>query len=169
MTKTTNFAPGYFCTENLVCDISVPIILGIPVAELALDGRYTTETYINHTLGIGPNNLDDFTLCLRFFVYFLKSANSGLLSYSTSFDDNSLNVELVKSAQTLLLFICKYIKLDQGCGYYKTNNLRSLHREWNHICMSLKTEIMDADLIQVSTKIYLNGNLVQKGNILIHF
>ena len=105
------------------------------MAELALDGRYTTETYINHTLGIGPNNLDDFTLCLRFFVYFLKSANSGLLSYSTSFDDNSLNVELVKSAQTLLLFICKYIKLDQGCGYYKTNEhqiideVRSMQRK----------------------------------------
>ena len=135
------------------------------MVELALDGSYTIEPYINHTLGIGPNDLDDFTLCLRFFVYFLKPINSALLSYSTSIDDNSLNVELVKSNEILLLFVCKFVKLDQGCGYYRTNNLRSLHREWNHICMSLKTESMDSDRIRVSTKLYLNGNLVQKGNI----
>ena len=47
------------------------LYLGIPVAEIAMDGLYTTEQYMNHTLGIGPKNLTDFTACLRFNLNFL--------------------------------------------------------------------------------------------------
>ena len=36
-------------------------VLGIHVAELSIDGIYTIDSYLNHTEGIGPKNLTDFS------------------------------------------------------------------------------------------------------------
>ena len=83
--------------------------LGIPVAELSMDGQYTIDTYLNHTEGIGPNNLTDFTLCLRFYINYLKPSTVSLLSYSNFMDDNALLLKFKKiSKQIYLLIICKY-------------------------------------------------------------
>ena len=88
-----------------------PQIWSIRVAELAMDGRHTIEPFLNHTLGIGPKNLTDFTLCLRFNVNFLKPMVSVVLSYSTFLSDNALNFELyTPSSGGLELFACKYQK-----------------------------------------------------------
>ena len=90
------------------------MLIGIRVAEFSLHGGHTTDTYLNHTEGIGPNNLTDFTLCLRFNINFLKPTTSSLLSYSTFLEDNALNVELLKqSGGYLLFYVCKYIKREQ--------------------------------------------------------
>ena len=83
--------------------------LGIPVAELSLDGHYTIDTYLNHTEGIGPNNLTDFTLCLRFYINYLKPSTTSLLSYSNFLDDNALTVEIRKTSKRIYtMVICKY-------------------------------------------------------------
>ena len=90
------------------------MLIGIRVAEFSLHGGHTTDTYLNHTEGIGPNNLTDFTICLRFNINFLKPTTSSLLSYSTFLEDNALNVELLKqSGGYLLFYVCKYIKREQ--------------------------------------------------------
>ena len=95
----------------LVLVIFPPQIWSIRVAELAMDGRHTIEPFLNHTLGIGPKNLTDFTLCLRFNVNFLKPMVSVVLSYSTFLSDNALNFELyTPSSGGLELFACKYQK-----------------------------------------------------------
>ena len=67
--------------------------LGIPVAEFAMDGVYTLKPYINHTLGIGPNNLTDFTFCLRFKVNYLKPIVSYMISYTSLTADNTLTLD----------------------------------------------------------------------------
>ena len=67
--------------------------LGIPVAEFAMDGVYTLKPYINHTLGIGPNNLTDFTFCLRFKVNYLKPIVSYIISYTSLTADNTLTLD----------------------------------------------------------------------------
>ena len=91
-----------------------PQIWSIRVAELAMDGRHTIETYLNHTLGIGPKNLTDFTVCLRFNLNFLKPMVSVLLSYSTFLSDNALNFDLYRpSSGGLELYVCKYYKIKQ--------------------------------------------------------
>ena len=83
--------------------------LGIPVAELSMDGQYTIDTYLNHTEGIGPNNLTDFTLCLRFYINYLKPSTTSLLSYSNFLDDNALVVKIKKISKQIFVFlICKY-------------------------------------------------------------
>ena len=91
-----------------------PQIWSIRVAELAIDGRHTIETYLNHTLGIGPKDLTDFTVCLRFNLNFLKPMVSVLLSYSTFLSDNALNFDLYRpSSGGLELYVCKYYKIKQ--------------------------------------------------------
>ena len=58
------------------------LFLGILVAEIAMDGLYTEETYLNHSLGIGPQSLTDFTLCQRMNVNYLRPIGSvALLSH----------------------------------------------------------------------------------------
>ena len=93
-----------------------PQIWGIRVAELAMDGRHSIEPYINYTIGIGPKNLTDFTLCLRFNVNFLRPIVSSVLSYSTFLSDNALNFEIYRtSSGGLELWACKYSKISQVC------------------------------------------------------
>ena len=83
-----------------------PIYLGIQVAELAIDGLHTIDSYLNHTEGIGPNNLTDFSVCLRFNVNYLKPELSTLLSYSTFLSDNTLIITLLKETGGSLLLVC---------------------------------------------------------------
>ena len=100
-----------------------PQIWSIRVAELAMDGRHTIETYLNHTLGIGPKNLTNFTVCLRFNLNFLKPMVSVLLSYSTFLSDNALNFDLYRpSSGGLELYVCKYYKIKQ-VGLHTFNSL----------------------------------------------
>ena len=82
------------------------IYLGIQVAELASDGQHTIDSYLNHTEGIGPNNLTDFSVCLRFNVNYLKPELSPLLSYSTFLSDNTLIITLLKETGGSLLLVC---------------------------------------------------------------
>ena len=79
------------------------------MVELSMDGQHTIDTYLNHTKGIGPNNLTDFTLCLRFYINNLKPAATSLLSYSNFLDDNALTVEIRKTSKRIYtMVICKY-------------------------------------------------------------
>ena len=142
----------------------IMIVSGIAVAELSMDGHYNIDSYLNHTSGIGIENLDDFTICLRFNVNFLKQTSSSLVSYSTSTSDNSINFYIdYISGGSLLLYICKYYDRNQGCGYYRSDDRRILHEEWHHTCLTLKTEEMDSNRYRVSTKLYFDGNLAEKG------
>ena len=83
------------------------IYIGIQVAELAIDGQHTIDSYLNHTEGIGPNNLTDFSFCLRFNVNYLKPEISTLLSYSTFISDNTLFIVLMKESGGSLLLLCR--------------------------------------------------------------
>ena len=88
-------------------------LLGIPVVELSMDGRHTIDTYLNHTEGIGPNNLTDFTVCLRFNVNFLKPKFSSIISYSTFLSDNAFEFGFTQRSRSLLLYFSKYGSLGQ--------------------------------------------------------
>ena len=107
-------------------------LTGIPVAEFSMNGRYyidpdTEEVqfeYLNHTLGIGSQNLTDFTVCLRFNVNYLKSITSFPLSYTSSLSDNSLTVRfrIIKDdfgSYKLNLKVCKYQYITKECGIYE--------------------------------------------------
>ena len=81
---------------------------------MAMDGQYTIDSYLNHTEGIGPNNLTDFTVCLRFNVNYLKPHYSSMLSYSTYLSDDALEIGLMQRAGgILLIYYCKYRRFGQ--------------------------------------------------------
>ena len=87
--------------------------LGIQIAEFSMHGRHNIDSFLNHTAVIGPKNLTDFTLCLRFNINFLKPIYNALVSYSTFLEDNAINFEVKEDSGQLLLYICKYIKRNQ--------------------------------------------------------
>ena len=140
-----------------------------------MDGKYSIEPFLNYTQGIGSNNLDDFTICLRFYVNYLKPLDTYPLSYTTFLEDNSLTMRIsittTDSAKTeeskkLTLVICKYVELQQGCGIYQQNHLK-IHQEWHHVCFTLSTARLNSSTILSETKLYYDGKMVHLGTYYI--
>ena len=140
-----------------------------------MDGKYSIEPFLNYTQGIGSNNLDDFTICLRFYVNYLKPLDTYPLSYTTFLEDNSLTMQIsittTDSAKTeeskkLTLVICKYVELQQGCGIYQQNHLK-IHQEWHHVCFTLSTARLNSSTVLSETKLYHDGKMVHLGTYYI--
>ena len=97
-------------------------VLGIHVAELSIDGIYTIDSYLNHTEGIGPNDLADFSLCLRYNINYLRPIINTMVSYSTRWSDNSLLLIFIKQSDgSLMLRGCKcgYCSIEQVSNFLK--------------------------------------------------
>ena len=41
---------------------------------------------------------------------------------------------------------------------------RKIHQEWRHICLTLKTDYVDADTVHVTLKMFYDGNEITKSN-----
>ena len=65
------------------------------MAEFQIDGLFTVDHFLNHTGGIGSENLTSFTLCMRLNINFLRGRMSHPLSYTSDFSDNTLLVYYV--------------------------------------------------------------------------
>ena len=46
-----------------------------------MDGLFTEETYLNHSIGIGQNNLTEFTVCLRFNLNYLRQCFLNFINF----------------------------------------------------------------------------------------
>ena len=135
---------------------------GIHVAQFAMDGFYNLDSVLKHKDGIGPNNLTDFTLCLRFNLNYLQHKYLALLTYATYIDGDSLSVGFDVKPNSLHLCAWKYwTVLKQGVKCKKMDNFRVLN-EWHHICWSFKTDDLDSDTKQITTAFYYNGKKVEK-------
>ena len=163
--------PWLYQHADDLADYFLFLNIGIRVAEFSMDGKYSIEPFLNYTQGIGSNNLDDFTICLRFYVNYLKPLDTYPLSYTTFLEDNSLTMRLsittTNSAKTeeskkLTLVICKYVELQQGCGIYQQNHLK-IHQEWHHVCFTLSTARLNSSTILSETKLYYDGKMVHLG------
>ena len=162
------------------------------MVELSKDGIYSSEPHINHTLGIGPNNLTDVTLCHRFRVSYLKPVVSYMVSYASSSADNTLttNFEFDRASRGsarkevkirvrlvllcsfflvihshLALQICKYGFLDPeyaDCAPYVLKNVK-VHLEWHHICGIFEANQMNSNMVETKMTMYFDGKLVFKG------
>ena len=103
-----------------------------------MDGSYNLDSVLKHKDGIGPNNLTDFTLCLRFNLNYLQHKYVGLFSYATYLDEDTLTVGFDIKPNSLHLCAWKYwTVLKQGVKCKKMDNFRVLN-EWHHICWSSK-------------------------------
>ena len=136
--------------------------LGIPVAEIAKDGQYSIEENIRYTKGLGPEDLNTFTNCLRFNVNFLR-AEATLLAYSSFLHDNTYDVWYYNK----VLEFCRYYGIHKGiktvCNQV-TLKTEKIHDQWHHACWSFKTSGIGLDQIKVSTNLYYGGQEVMQGN-----
>ena len=163
--------PWLYQHADDLADYFLFLNIGIRVAEFSMDGKYSIEPFLNYTQGIGSNNLDDFTICLRFYVNYLKPLDTYPLSYTTFLEDNSLTMRLsitttdsekTEESKKLTLVICKYVELQQGCGIYQQNHLK-IHQEWHHVCFTLSTARLNSSTILSETKLYYDGKMVHLG------
>ena len=138
------------------------LFLGILVAEIAMDGLYTEETYLNHSLGIGPQSLTDFTLCQRMNLNYLRPIVTYSLSYTSFFSDNTLNIETRFNGDKLYLSVCKLKYVAKECGTYHLDGVQ-VHHEWYHICFVLKSKKLTSFTWETETILYINGIVVHEG------
>ena len=91
-----------------------------------MDGQYSVKENMQYTNGLGSEDLNTFTLCLRFKVEFLRPEHTTILSYSTFNSDNAFGTYLwLQSGSTLNLGFCKYWD-DLVTGHCNYSPLKSI-------------------------------------------
>ena len=122
---------------------------------------------MEYTNGLGSEDLNTFTTCLRFNVKFLRPIFAHLHSYSTFISDNTLLSTLgLQYDNKLSLKICKYVfvtKVTTFCTIHKMKSVK-IHDQWHHFCWLFNADEINKDQIQVSTKLFLNGKQVKQGD-----
>ena len=116
---------------------------------------------------LGSEDLNTFTICLRFNVKFLRPSVLHFLSYSTFIHANSLLSYLKHQSDDKLSFIiCKYLGLRGVTGFCskKTINSIRIQDQWHHVCWSVNTEGIESAQIKVFTILYFDGNEVKQGD-----
>ena len=124
---------------------------------------------MQYSYGLGSEELNTFTMCLRFNVEFLRPELTEILSYSTFISDNSLEAYLIEVNKELSIGFSKYWGLDgitKICSIYPVESVQ-IHNQWHHVCWLVNTEGIDSDEIKVTTKIFFDGREANKGDALL--
>ena len=142
--------------------------VGIPVAEIAKDGYYSVDDYVIYTNGLGSEDLNTFTSCLRFSVTYLRPEWTSILSYSSFYHDNTFFAGFEGlSNNRLILTFCKYHGITNGiravCSKTTLKSLR-IHKQWHHSCWSFEVDGINSEEIKVSTKLFYDGQVVDQGD-----
>ena len=113
-----------------------------------MDGIFTEKTFLEHTDGIGPKDLTNFTLCMRFNINFLRGPFTHPFSYASNADDNAIIVWFEKKTNNLLapieLATCKYPYVsnrEAECNFYPIG--LKPHHQWHHFCFILTSHEFD--------------------------
>ena len=121
-----------------------------------------------YSSGLGSEDLNTFSICLRFNVEFLRPEFTEILSYSTYIHDNSLSSWLWFQTDNKLIFqFCKYYNYNRFsiCSQFIMKSLK-IHDHWHHACWLFNTNQIDSDPIKVSTKLFFNGKEVDQGALI---
>ena len=137
------------------------------MAKLQLNGLFTSQSYINHELGIGPNDLTNFSICERINVEYFRGTYSTFFSYATHYSDNSFVFDLRahqnENEISLTLAAKKYPDVTGAHQiFYKFQDLR-IHKKWYHICFTMRVNLLNSTTVVSVAALYINGNKVQKG------
>ena len=143
--------------------------LGIPIAEIGTDGQYNVKDYLLYSNGLGSEDLNSFSVCIRFNVEFLRPIITTLISYSTFISDNTFAAWLSFKDGKLDIIFCKYWGVSGIKTVCSENKIKyiSLHNHWHHFCWLFHTDGIDSEEIKLSTKLFFDGNEVNQGDV--HF
>ena len=150
--------------------------LGIPVAQIGIDGQYNVKENMQYTYGLGSEDLNTFSVCVRFNVEFLRPHLSTIFSYSTFISDNTLDfkLKLHNEHDEITLEFCKYkdsglrIGIKHICSEKKfkpITNFINYHNTWHHACWLFNTDGIDSEKIKLTTKLFFDGNEENQGDI----
>ena len=138
------------------------------MVEIAKEGQYSVEDNVIYKNGLGSEDLNTFTSCLRFSVIYLRPEWTSLLSYTSFYHDNTFYVGFeVRSNNRLLLTFWKYIGITNGIKAVGSETiLKSLniHKQWHHACWSFEVDEINSEEIKVSTKLFYDGQVVDQGD-----
>ena len=117
--------------------------------------------------GLGSEDLNTLTVCLRFNVEYLRPVYTMIFSYSTFITDNCFESFLwLESATKLSFSFCKYCCMDgvtSICSEFTMKSVK-IHDHWHHACWSFETNEIDSDQIEISTKLFFDGIEVNQGD-----
>jgi hypothetical protein len=142
----------------------ISFTIGIKVAQFQMDGFFSIYTFLNHTGGVGPENLTDFTLCLRQNVNFWRGRTSFSFSYSTDLSDNALTVAFYQSEEAMSpikLGICKYRYWKKECNFKEIGII--VQQEWHHVCFVMTAQDYGSAQVKSTMKLYYDGQFAQQG------
>lgn len=118
--------------SGLIFIFNFPLSFATFVAEFQMDGKFTTETYMNYTR-LGPEIVNDFTICWWQYVNYLRDSFSHSISYTSNLTDNALVAYLKRyDLKSVHFKICKHLELHEEC--LEINADDSLFQQWHHIC-----------------------------------
>ena len=133
-----------------------------------MNGLFSTDPYMNHTKGIGKENLTDFTLCQRFNVNFFRGISSYPLSYANIQNDNAVNIQIEKNRKKKISFYISKYRYMEGIEVLKYDlDYLKIHQEWHHICTTFKYNRINSNLMQSTIILFYNGKKVAKGICII--
>ena len=120
------------------------------------DGYSSSESFLNHSLGIGPDDLVDFTVCLRFNLNFLRGREQFFLAYANDLSEDALTGSIIQDdRKPMRLQLC----IDTKKKICLNHQLQEdIFQQWHHICLLLKKTEEGQSLLQF----YYDGSL---GNV----
>ena len=151
--------------------------LGIQVAEIGIDGQYNVKENMKYPNGLGSEDINTFSICLRFNVEFLRPHVSALFSYTTFISDNTLYIRLkIHDEDDKITFeFCKYKDsalrnsgVKKVCSEKKFKpmiNFINYHNTWHHACWLLNTDGIDSEEIKISTILFFDGKEENRGDV----
>ena len=134
-----------------------------------MDGLFLMDdfSFLNHTDGIGQQNLTNFTICWRHKLNFLRGVNTHILSYTSQKTDNALLIWLNKNEDDLLVPIninaCKYPfqkNRANECIIFQIG-LKPFD-EWQHFCFIVTSYETNDDEITSKMRLFYDGVQVQQ-------
>ena len=138
------------CFLVLFCPLSFAIF----VAEFQMDGKYTTETYMNYT-SLRAENVIDFTVCWRQYVHFLRGLFTPSISYASNSSDNAFVADLKRiGLQNVFIKICKNFDLGIECLEFELKD--DIFQNWQHFCFVITYETLNVSKISTSSQLYVS-------------
>ena len=120
---------------------------------------------MNHTLGIGPQDLNEFTVCQWFYLGYSRSGITFSLSYANYFDPNALAFKITydDSTDKMILEMCKNMESSVNPECVRVNFKDRIHQEWHHVCFIYKAIQYNDTTMESYMKSFHRGSLIQEG------
>ena len=137
------------------------------MAKFQLNGLFSTESYLNYALGIGPNDLTNFSICERINVEYFRGVYTNFFSYASHYADNSFVFDLRprQSENEISLFVSgikNELMPDEERLFHYFPDIR-IHKKWYHICFTMRVNLLNSTTVVSVAALYINGKKVQKG------